>query len=312
MIAVAVLLAATSAGLLLRSAGDDRMSGARGSASQAPLADPVDVVVGADGLVHVLLAGTGQLIRFEADGSASPVAGVAVEAGTACDPAARGVGIAAVEARLCRPTQVALDVDGTLLIADSGHGLVRRVAADGRIVDVTGLGPPQPFAELSGVVVHAGRLISTDAAAGAVLSGTTPPRRLASDLSEPRGVDVDARGVVHVADAAGRVVRIIDGHAETAVGVAGPGETAAVDDAANPLGSPWDVVFDAAGRMWIADAGTGTVRWRDLAGPLETVPFAFGSPVGLGAHPAGGVVVADSGRDAVWWVDTGGRVTRVA
>ena len=104
-----------------------------------------------------------------------------------------------------------------------------------------------------------------------------------TDLSDPRGLAVDADGNLYIADtAAGRVLRIESDRTSTTL--------------ADGLSSPSGVAVDGSGHVFIAD--TDGIVLLGSAGP-QLIAAGFVQPVAVAVGPGGHLVVADAGADAV-------------
>ena len=103
-------------------------------ATDAPLVDPRAVAAGADGSFYILERG-GNALRFvDAAGKIRTVAGTG-------KTGLSGDGGRALDATLNGPKYVALDRDGSVLIADAENHVIRRYTpADGKIARVAGTG----------------------------------------------------------------------------------------------------------------------------------------------------------------------------
>ena len=215
-----------------------------------------------------------------------------------------GDGGPATQARLNQPTDVALDNQGNVYIADSANGRIRKVDPDGFISTFAGNGggslspvgdggPANQAALVTpyGVAVdgkgnvyiadfnaHRVRkvsseyLITTLAGTGtAGFSGDGGPANQAR-LNNPSGVAVDRAGNVYVADRQNNRVRRGDARG-TITTFAGTGIPAFSGDggpaAQAALYNPFDVAVDDRGYVYIADTGNNRVR---RVSPLETLP----------------------------------------
>ena len=103
-------------------------------APDAPLADPRAVAAGADGTFYILERG-GHALRFvDATGKIRTVAGSGKQG-------LSGDGGPAIEATLNGPKYIALDRDGSVVIADAENHVIRRYSpSDGKITRVAGTG----------------------------------------------------------------------------------------------------------------------------------------------------------------------------
>ena len=103
----------------------------------ASLQYPTGVAVDRDANVFIADAANHRIRRIDAEGTISTVAGTGIGA-------FGGDGGPATAAYLKNPTEVLLDGEQNLLIADSGNGRVRRVDADGTITTIAGGGSEAP------------------------------------------------------------------------------------------------------------------------------------------------------------------------
>jgi RHS repeat-associated protein len=151
--------------------------------------------------------------------------------------AALGDGGPAADAALSEPADVAVDADGALYIADSGHHRVRKVTAAGVIDTVAGNGEP--------------------GSSGDGGSAT------AAEIGLPFGIDVGRDGTLYIADRVHHAVRRVDGSGVIG-GFAGTGHGGAGGDGGAPqraaLSFPEDVTVAPDGSVLIADSGNGRIR----------------------------------------------------
>jgi DNA-binding beta-propeller fold protein YncE len=109
-------------------AGAFESGSADGPGSQARFSRPAGIAVARDGTVFVADAGNHDIRRIAPDGRVTTLAGCAGEPGSA-----DGLG---PDARFRRPMGLALAEDGTLFVADTGNGLIRRIARDGTVATI--------------------------------------------------------------------------------------------------------------------------------------------------------------------------------
>jgi len=92
-------------------------------------------------------------------------------------------------------------------------------------------------------------------------------------LSDPYGLAFDAHGNLYVAEPDEGVVRRIDtsGVITTVAGTGRPGFSGDGGPATKAkLDSPFGLVFDSAGNLYIADNGNGRIRKIDTRGVITT------------------------------------------
>lgn len=273
-------------------AGAAPLSGsADGTRSAALFNEPRGITRDAQGNFYVADTGNATIRRIAADGAVITLAGSAGQSG-----ADNGMGTAA---RFDRPTDVAADLPGNILVSDFDNRLIRRITPDGIVSTYAGI-PGQ--------------------------TGYVDGPAASAQFFEPQAVAVDATGNVYVADRAGDAVRKITpqgqvstlfGHQDTSYAPVGFGT-------GNELIFPQDVAVDAAGNVYAIDSNAA-IRKITPAGEMTTlagVPFRPGTQDGTGAQArfnypqsltvdgAGNVYVADA--RAIRRITPTGVVTTVA
>lgn len=220
-------------------------SGDLGPANRATLREPHGVAVDAPGRVMIADTGNHVIRRLQIDGTIRTIAGT----GTA---GYSGDGFLATSAQLSRPTGVAVDGVGRVVIADTGNHVVRRIELDATIANIAGTGT-------------------------AGYSGNGGAASLAQ-LSSPTGVAFDAAGRLLIADSGNHAIRRVelDGTITTIAGTAAPGSRgdgglATVAE----LDQPFGVAVDRVGNTGIADAGNNRVRSLTGNGSLITIAGAI-------------------------------------
>jgi sugar lactone lactonase YvrE len=259
--------------------GDD------GPATQAMLNMPHDVAVDAQGVVFVADSGNHRIRMIDTSGIITTVAGTGV-------PGYRGDGGPATAARLQNPKSVAL-FGGNLYIADSVNDRIREVDASGIITTVAGTGTagyggdggpalraqldvPQriAFDSLGNLYiadslndrireVDTSGIITTVAGTGAAGYGGDGGPAVQAMFDRPRGIAVDQRGDIYVADSENDRVRrinpagIVTTIAGTGVaGFSGDGGPARDAEFHNPRG----LTLDRRDRLIIADTFNNRIR----------------------------------------------------
>ena len=220
--------------------GTPGSSGDGGSALNASLSDVTGLALDPAGNLYIADAGNRRIRKVTPGGIISTVAGTGLEGFS-------GDGGPATNARLNRPTSV-LFTGGNLYIADSSNQRIRRVNSEGTITTVAGNG-----------------------AIG--FSGDGGPATSAS-LMFPLGMAVDSLGNLYFADGdnnrirrvslSGVITTVVGNGAGLFAGDQGPAVAAS-------LNIPYDVAFDAAGNLFIADAGNNRVRRVNPSGVISTV-----------------------------------------
>jgi sugar lactone lactonase YvrE len=281
--------------------GVGSFAGDGGPARRAALREPSGVAVGRDGAVYV--AADGRVRRIGPDGMISTVAGTGT-LGSSGDGGAAVLAQIGVAGRYGN-TGMAVDPDGALYVPDIYGHRVRRIAPGGTITTIAGTG------------------IAGD-------SGDGGPA-VAAALIVPRGLAVDDRGDLFIADAGRHRVRRVDATG-TITTLAGSGVSGSGGDGgpatAAQLDAPEALALDRSGNLFIADTGNNRVRRVALDGSITTVAgngaFGFSGdggkataarlalPRGLVTDPRGLLYIADSDNNRVRRVDAAGTITTVA
>ncbi|MDZ4349277.1 MAG: RHS repeat-associated core domain-containing protein [Xanthomonadaceae bacterium] len=217
-----------------------------------------------------------------------------------------GDGGRAIEARLNRPSHVTTDANGDLYISDAGNKRVRRVTADGTIRTVAGTGSYRGFSLDGGLATQ-------------------------TDLSVPRGVSIDAAGMLYIADdSASRVRRVTpEGIIDTFAGAKTLGSFPPGGLAIGArLRFPYDVAASIDGSVYIADsgndvirrvtpdgriatvAGTGTAGFSGDGGPATDAEINLATALALG--PDGTLYIAERFADRIRRVTTDGTISTLA
>ncbi|MFN2642360.1 MAG: SMP-30/gluconolactonase/LRE family protein [Actinomycetota bacterium] len=209
-----------------------------------------------------------------------------------------GDGGRAISARLFLPGTIAAGPNGTLYIADSGDNRVRRVDARGIMMTIAG----SPVRGFSG-----------DGRAGTLAS-----------LAGPKGVAVDGRGNVFIADTYNNRIRKLNTRGIITT-IAGTGSIGFSGDRGRAtrarLYLPTAVAVDPSGNIFVADTANHRVRKIDRRGIITTVAGTGVSgyagegtpavtaklsiPTGLAVDQSGILYIADTGNHRIRKIDHG-------
>ncbi len=285
------------AGVISTVAGDGALGygGDGGPAAQAQLRFPQDVAVDAAGNLYIADGLNHRIRKVDPAGVISTTAGDGTRG-------YGGDGGPAVEAQLRSPQGVAVDAAGNLYIADTSNQSIRKVDPAGVISTVAG----------DGTFGYGGD------------GGPAAQARLAF----PRGVAVDAAGNLYIADSSDRI-RKVDAATSIISTVAGGGTYGYGGDGgpatAARLAFPRGVAVDAAGNLYIADAGNGHIRKVDAASGLisrvaggeigdggPAVEARLSSPQGVAVDGSGNLYIAEGFNQRIRKVDPAGVISTVA
>jgi len=286
-----------------------------GPATEAQLAAPAHIAVGADGSVYIpgKYANGGRIQRLLPGGTLVTVAGNFSSSGFSGD------GGLATQAQLNNPHGVALGPDGSLYIADTFNHRIRRVDPQGIITTVAGSGP-------------------TGWNQGG-LSGDGGPATQAR-LNMPKDVAIAADGSLYIADTENNRIRRVNpaGFIETVVGngpTGGVGEFGGDGGPANlaKLGGPESIALGPDGSLYIADLYNHRVRRVTPDGIIDTaagdgaycsdqrLPCGDGGPAilaqfyapnGVALSTDGILYITDGSAHRVRRVDLSGSIATIA
>jgi sugar lactone lactonase YvrE len=197
------------------------------------------------------------------------------------------------------PVGIAKDGEGNIIIADYRNHRVRKITPDGTVSTLAGSGN-EGFADGAGA---------------------------AAQLHYPRGVAVDGKGSIIIADSGNHRVRKVtpDGTVST---LAGSGSAGFADGAgaAAQFYCPFGVAVDGEGSIIIADWGNHRVRKLTPDGTVSTLAgsgragFAdgagaaaqFNHPYGVAVDGKGNMIIMDSNNHRVRKVTPDGTVSTLA
>jgi uncharacterized protein (TIGR03437 family) len=266
------------------------------TALSAPLGGVVSAAADPFGNLYIADPDNHIVVRLSPDGVVSTAAGNGLATFS-------GDGGPAVAASLNSPSSVAVDLDGTLYIADFGNNRVRRVGLDGIIRTFAGAGSP-------------------------VSSGDDRPALGAGVV--PYAIAIDGRGNLYIADVqASRVRRVTpDGTISRVAGSGFPAPSGDGGPAVNAGLYPAGLALNRTGDLFIADPVNHNVRRVKPDGTISTfagqaskpgfvdnVPAVLGrlnKPYGLATNSVGELFIADSENHRIRKVALDGTISTVA
>jgi uncharacterized protein (TIGR03437 family) len=309
--------------------GQRGFSGDGGPGNQAQLSQPTGLGLDSSGLLYIADTGNKRIRRVAPGGAITSIAGTGQSAFT-------GDGGPAVTASLGAPMGVAVAADGTVYIGDKENDRIRRIAPNGTISTIAGIGAylgdgpvstaarvPTPF-ELA--IDPAGNLfvltgdsrirkvtpdgtVSTAVGTGRAGSSGNGGPAVNASLGAPNGIAVDAAGNLYVEDGSIRKVST-DGTISSFASIGGSSMT--VDSAGNLFLSTGIAVSKVTPSGQIsAFAGTGQSGFSGDGGPATSATFSF-QIRGLAVGSDGSVYISDYGNNRVRRVDPSGIISTFA
>jgi uncharacterized protein (TIGR03437 family) len=228
------------------------------------------------------------------DGTITTIAGTG-DAGDGPD------GILSTLGALNAPSAVAADGNGNIYIADSGNQRVRVILSSGgmRRLSIAGLGTPSYV-----LPDQNGNLYVSDSANGTILEVTSAGTQVvAANLKGPRGLALDSRGNLYVAEADARHIKRLGPNGDVALLAEGVWSV------------PRSVAIDASGSVYVADTGLQQILRVDSSGLVtviagtglsgfsgdggDALAAQLGFPWDVATAPNGVILIADLSNNRI-------------
>lgn len=202
-------------------------------------------------------------------------------------------------ARFFKPQGIAVDISGNLYVADSDNNTIRKISPAGLVTTLAGT---------------AGQPGSADGAGNL------------ARFNFPSSIVVDALGVLYVADANNHTIRKISttGVVTTIAGAAGVADSTDGSGGTARFNRPEGLAIDAAGNLYVADAGNNLIRKISPTGLVTTLAgsagvsgstngtgsaASFSAPFRIAVDTTGTLYVSEAGNYDVRKITPGGVVT---
>ena len=221
----------------------DTTSGYRdGGSSVAQFKQPFGMCMDNAGNIYIADAGNNCIRKISTSGIVSTYAGNGI---------AGSIDGQAANAQFNSPSGVCIDSSGNLYVADFQNHSIRKITSDGNVSTIAGSGQPG-YSDGFG----------TDA-----------------QFDYPRGICIDASGVLYVSDSWNHRIRKItqDGNVTTfagggdSIGVDSQGEWTDAQDTSARFFTPCGLSIDNTGNIYVADALNHRIRKIDGLGNVTTI-----------------------------------------
>lgn len=267
---------------------------ADGIGAAASFDNPSGITMDTAGNLYVAETNSHIIRKLTPAGVVTTLAGVAKSAGSADGMAGA--------ARFFYPTGITSDAAGNLYVSDSGNSTIRKITPSGVVTTLAGM---------PGIV------------------GSADGSGAAARFVRPIGIAADALGNLSVVDSGNHTVRKISlaGMVTTLAGMPGFSGSDDGTGSAARFHYPTGITMDAAGNLYVADAGNAAIRKITPEGAVTTFagqlpPYGsvdgngsaarFNDPNGVAADAAGNVYVADTSNHTIRKVTLAGTVTTFA
>lgn len=209
--------------------GEFGFSGDQGPATAARVSSPKGIALDSQGNLYIADTGNGRIRKVDTNGIITTVAG----SGNGFN---LGDGGPALNAQFYTPSDVAVDNNGNIYIADFGNNAIRKVDSQGIIHSILhgGFGYCSP----------------------------TPVAASAADIGRATGIAVDKSGNLYIANESADCVQELETNGKVST-VAGGGLTLNAENVpatTAALGSVWAVAVDSAGNIFLTDSNNGRIR----------------------------------------------------
>jgi sugar lactone lactonase YvrE len=284
----------SAAGQVSTVAGTPLMPGSlNGPGTTALFNAPEGITIDSAGNLYVADSGNNTIRKITSAGVVTTLAGTPGTAG-----AQDGTGAAA---RFNGPLDLTADAAGTLYVADTFNNTIRTVTPTGVVTTLAGT---------------AGAFGNQDGPAATALFGRC------------YGITIDPAGNLYVSDVGNESVRKITPQLIVST-LAGSGAGGYADGTGNAaqFSTPWGVAVDAAGNIYSADYGSGTIRKITPANAVTTLAGTaphpgsedgtgaaawFNSPSSVATDPSGNLYIADASNNTIRKITWDGVVTTLA
>jgi sugar lactone lactonase YvrE len=323
----------TPGGLVSTLAGSGQEGYADGQGTNASFYKPYALAVDASGNIYVADTYNNIIRKITAAGLVSTIAGTSGIPGSS-----DGQGTAA---GFNNPYGIAVDVAGTIYVADANNNKIRKITPGGLVSTMAGSntagsadgqGNAAGFNQPSGIGVDVSGnvyvadtwnyeirkispsgLVST--LAGSTKSGNSDGQGVNAQFNNPTGIAVDASGTVYVADNYNSAIREISPN----------GFVSTLGNASNIFYLPFGVAVDAFGYIYVADTYNNEIRKitpvqvSTLAGSTvsgnsngQGSSARFNNPHGIIIDALGNKYIADMYNNIIRKITPGGLVSTLA
>lgn len=285
----------TSAGVVTTFAGKAGTAGSvDGVGTDARFNSPTGIAAGNSTDLVVGDFGNGVIRQVSADATVGTLAGAA-------DPSGSADGTLET-ARFNFPSDVALDNQSNLYVADFANHTIRKIDPAGDVITLAGT---------------------------AGVSGTNDGTGQDARFNNPTSLAVDGNGNIYVADTLNNAIRKVtpDGVVSTLAGK--PGSSGTNDGSALEarFNSPFCLTVDNNGNIFVSDTGNNTIRKISSDGQVSTLAGVggtsgtndgaasdarFSAPEGIAVDSSGNLFVVDALNSTIRKISPAGMVTTFA
>ncbi|MFY7884615.1 MAG: NHL repeat-containing protein, partial [Dolichospermum sp.] len=233
----------TSAGVVTTLAGNGTAAFGNGTGTAAYFNYPTGIAVDANGFVYVADQNNHRIRKISPAGVVTTFAG---SGSYGYSDGASGV------AMFRSPTDVKVDANGYVYVADYGNNTIRKITPEG--------------------------VVSTIAGSGTVTGGYADGNGTSAAFNRPASITLDAVGNIFVADQVGERIRKITTNGDvTTISGSGTGGFANGSAANSVFNRPIGITSDISGNIYVGDYNNNRVRKISPCGTPATTPTISGA-----------------------------------
>jgi sugar lactone lactonase YvrE len=214
------------------------------------------------------------------------------------------------------PSWLELDSSGNIIFADTNLNSIRQLTLLTMPPLVLPRPSPAPFVTPTPLPPTPTPIPYTSVSTSAGYTGYVDGPSASARFNQPTGTAYDANGNLFIADAANHVIRKMDTSGNVTLFAGSPGNFGSNDGLGSlaQFNSPFALVFDSLGNLFVTDTNNSLIRKITPAGLVSTFVGngAFSTPRGITIDGHDTLYVTDEFLNQIFAVDNTGAVSTLA